>query len=120
MQIIPAILAATEEEFRRKVAHLRALGTMVQVDVCDGEFVPTKSWAPPEMMLGIMTGLPFEAHLMVSNPEHLVPVWLAAGASRVFYHSEATKVDGYIVRSIEPEGAKLGIAINPDTPISRI
>lgn len=120
MQIIPAILADTEQEFRDKVAHVRALGLLVQIDVCDGVFVKRKSWAPPEMMRKILGELPFEAHLMVSNPEHLVPVWLAAGATRVYYHAEATTVDGYIVRSIEPEGPKLGIAINPDTPISRI
>ena len=120
MQIIPAILADTEQEFRDKVAHVRALGLLVQIDVCDGEFVKRKTWAQPEMMRTIMGELPFEAHLMVSNPEHLVPVWLAAGATRVYYHAEATNVDGYMARSIVPDGAKLGIAINPDTPISRI
>lgn len=120
MQIIPAILAKDEEEFRAKVAHVRALGLPLQIDVCDGEFVLNKSWAPPEMMSKLLVDLSFEAHLMVSNPEHLVPVWIAAGASKVFYHAETTKVDGYILRSIEPDGKRLGIAINPDTPISRI
>jgi ribulose-phosphate 3-epimerase len=120
MQIIPAILAKDEEEFRVKVARVRVLGLPVQIDVCDGEFVKNKTWAPPEMMKKLLGNIPFEAHLMVSNPEHLVPVWIAAGAAKVFYHAESTNVDGYILRSIDPEGRRLGIAINPDTPISRI
>lgn len=120
MQIIPAILAKDEEEFRAKVARVSILGLTLQIDVCDGEFVKSKTWAPPEMMKKLLGNIPFEAHLMVSNPEHLVPVWIAAGASKVFYHAESTKADGYILRSIDPEGRRLGVAINPDTPISRI
>jgi ribulose-phosphate 3-epimerase len=120
MNILPAILATDENDFREKAARVFGLGLPVHVDVMDGNFVPGTSWAVPELMKKILGDLPFEAHLMVSNPEHLVPVWLAAGAARVYYHAESTHADPYIVRSIVPDGVRLGVAINPETPVSRI
>lgn len=120
IQVIPAILAKTEEEFRQKVEKVRPFATLVHVDVMDGSFVDHKTWAAPEKMKTILGDLPFEAHLMVSEPEHATMVWLAAGASRVFFHAEATTQDDLIVRAAEKMSDKIGIAINPETPLSRL
>ncbi|MFA6603894.1 MAG: ribulose-phosphate 3-epimerase [Patescibacteria group bacterium] len=119
-QVIPAILARTEEEFIAKIEKIRPLGVMVQIDVMDGRFVPNTTWADPEKIPGLLKGIPFEAHLMVDNPEHMAIVWLAAGAARVFFHIEATEREELILRSADKESGKVGIAINPDTPLSRI
>ncbi len=119
-QIIPAILAATEEEFRQKVERVRPFATFVHIDVMDGIFVNNTTWAAPEKMKEILGDLDFEAHLMVAEPEHPAMVWLAAGASRVFFHAEATTRDELIVRSAEGKADRVGIAINPDTPLSRL
>jgi len=119
-QIIPAILAATEEEFRQKVDRVKSFATLVHIDVMDGFFVNNTTWAEPEKMKNILGDLPFEAHLMVAAPEHLVMVWLAAGASRVFFHAESTTRDELIVRSAEGQAGRVGITINPETPLSRL
>jgi ribulose-phosphate 3-epimerase len=119
-EIIPAILAKDERAFIEKIERVRALGLMLHIDVMDGEFVPEKTWAPPERMREILGDTPFEAHLMVAAPEHLVPVWLAAGATRVIFHAEATTRESLICRINTDECKKLAIAINPDTPVSRI
>jgi len=119
-KIIPAILAKSEEEFRSKIVKVRSLATSVHIDVMDGYFVNNTTWAAPEKMREIMGDLPFEAHLMVADPEHSVMVWLAAGARRVYFHAEATNRDELIVKVAEDKADRIGIAVNPDTPLSRL
>jgi ribulose-phosphate 3-epimerase len=119
-QVIPTILAKDEQEFLAKLARVRGFAPMVHIDVMDGIFVPQKTWAPPEQMHHLLGGLPFEAHLMVSEPEHAVPVWLAAGASRVIFHAEASERESLIWRATDDRCSRLSLAINPETPISRL
>jgi ribulose-phosphate 3-epimerase len=93
---------------------------MLHVDVMDGIFVKNTTWSPPDRMRVLLEGIPFEAHLMVSNPEHAAPIWLACGASRVIFHVEATTKESLICRATAEECENLALAINPDTPISRL
>lgn len=118
--IVPAILARDEEEFVRKVDRVRALGLPLHIDVMDGIFVEHKTFAPADRMRELLDGLEFEAHLMVSNPEHAAPIWLACGASRVIFHVEATTKESLICRATAEECTNLSLAINPDTPISSL
>jgi ribulose-phosphate 3-epimerase len=123
MEIVPAILAHTEEEFLRKVERIRGLAPLAHVDVMDGIFVANNTWAPVERVEKIMDDLPFSVHLMVANPEHAAPVWAVSGASRVYFHLEATEREHLIMRAVEEndDGTHtIGVTINPDTPISRI
>ncbi|MEY4744879.1 MAG: hypothetical protein RL272_824 [Candidatus Parcubacteria bacterium] len=120
IEILPAILAHDEAEFVKKVDHVRPLGAMLHIDIMDGIFVKDKTWGPPDRMRLLLEGVPFEVHLMVSNPEHAVPIWLASGADRVVFHAEATTKEALICRATAEECAKLSFAINPDTPVSRI
>ncbi|MFC1638715.1 ribulose-phosphate 3-epimerase [Patescibacteria group bacterium] len=119
MEICPSILAHTEEEFRRKVERVRPLGLRLHVDVMDGQFVEAKTWAEASEMIHIVEELPFRTHLMVSNPEHSVPVWSVSGAEMVYFHFESTYRSSLIIRAAGRE-CDIGIAVNPRTPISRI
>lgn len=118
--IMPAILAKDEQEFLRKVDRVRALGLPLHVDVMDGIFVDNSTFAPADRMRELLDGLEFEAHLMVSNPEHAAPIWLACGASRVIFHVEATTKESLICRATAEECVNLSLALNPDTPVSRL
>lgn len=119
-EILPAILANSEEEFIKLVDHVRSLGLMLHIDIMDGAFVPATTWAPPERMRELLEGIRYEAHLMVTNPEHLVPVWIAAGADRVIFHAESTERVKLICHAVVPHCDRLCVAINPDTPVSHI
>lgn len=116
--VIPAILAHSEEEFRRKVENVRSLGAMVQIDVMDGTFVDNTSWADPVLAPEIIGDLPFEVHLMVAHPErHLAP-WLNAGAKRVWFHIEATTDVAAVLTAAGEDTDRVGAALNPDSPVS--
>jgi ribulose-phosphate 3-epimerase len=120
IHVIPAILAKNETDFLTKLARVRSFAPKIHIDVMDGVFVPEITWAPADQMRKILDGLPFEAHLMVSDPEHLSQVWLAAGAEQVVIHSESTKREKMICRAAEDGCGRLSLAINPETPISSI
>ena len=120
IDILPAILAHDEAEFMKKLERVRSLGAMLHIDVMDGIFVKNTTWSPPDKLRPLLEGIPFEAHLMVSNPEHAAPIWLASGAARVIFHAEATTKESLICRATAEECANLAVAINPDTPVSRI
>ena len=116
IEIHPAILAHSENEFMAKVERVRALGAPLHIDVMDGIFVQNTTWALPERMQELLAGIIFEAHLMVTNPESAIPSWLAAGARRIIFHAEATTDDASLCRN----DARLSVALNPETPISHL
>lgn len=116
--IIPAILAHSEDEFRRKIENVRPLGVMVQVDVMDGTFVDNTSWTDPLLVPQILGDLPFEVHLMISHPERHIVEWLHAGAERIWFHIEATTDPAAVLTAAGGDIGKIGVAINPGTPCS--
>jgi ribulose-phosphate 3-epimerase len=116
--VIPAILAHSEEEFRRKVENVRSLGAMVQIDVMDGTFVDNTSWADSVLVPEILGDLPFEVHLMVSRPEGHIAKWLNAGARRIWFHIEATTDAGAVITAAGEDTDRIGVALNPDSPVS--
>jgi ribulose-phosphate 3-epimerase len=119
-RVIPAILAHSEKEFRKKVGRVRPLGAMVQVDVMDGEFVDNTTWADPKLVPEILGDLPFEVHLMVMHPERHIAPWLQAGAQRIWFHIESTTDHAGVMATAGGEVRKLGVAIDPETPVSTL
>ena len=90
----------------------------IHFDIEDGSFVPV-------MNLGIKlipdlrpkTRLPFDVHLMMVDPEWILPEIIAAGANRVSVHYEACPYPRRVLRQIVTLGAQAGIAFNPATPL---
>ncbi|OIO52195.1 hypothetical protein COY93_02355 [Candidatus Uhrbacteria bacterium CG_4_10_14_0_8_um_filter_58_22] len=119
MEICPSILAASQDEFARKVERVRCLGLTIHVDLTDGIFVPQRSWADPLLVEECADGLKYGAHLMVDDPEHEVPIWLVSGAERVYFHAESTHRQDLIIRTVN-DPHRIGLALNPRTPVSDI
>ncbi len=94
---------------------------IIHLDVMDGHFVPNITFGPVVIKsIRRCTKLPFDAHLMIEKPEKFVKDFISAGADIVTVHLE-TKVDfDTIIRKIRNYGAEVGIAINPDTPFSKV
>ena len=91
---------------------------LVHVDVMDGHFVPNLTFGPPVVAaLARRTRLPLDVHLMVANPERLLDDYLAAGASWVSVHVEATAHLDRLLSRIRTAGARAGAVLNPATPV---
>ena len=119
LRISPSLASAPLEHLSKVVIELESAGAdMIHFDIEDGSFVPV-------MTLGTkvirdarpFTRLPFDVHLMMVNPEWILPEVISAGANRVSVHYEACPYPRRILRQIVSLGAQAGIAFNPATPI---
>lgn len=120
--IIPAILTNNKEELVR-LAHIfeRAGVPRVQLDVCDGAFVPERTIEGHEQLKRLTTSLQFDVHLMVQHPEQACANWCTVpNADRFFIHVETTDMFGELCGHAKVCGKTLGAAINPDTPLEKL
>ena len=121
VNIIPAILARDAIEFAQRLRLVESSVEFVQIDVMDKKFVPYKSWAEPEVIKTIPTPLKYELHLMVADPLAEIKKWKdIKNVKRVIFHIEVKKDQKPIVQALKRKKYKVGIAINPRTPISKI
>ncbi len=119
--IYPSILNADhahmQQEFDRVCGHADG----IHLDVMDGRFVEpvTFDLATIERYTK-MCSLPFDAHLMIVEPERHAEDYLAAGASSVTFHLEVAAEPGKLIDRLHARGAGAGISINPDTPVEGV
>jgi ribulose-phosphate 3-epimerase len=61
--------------------------------------------------------LPFDVHLMLTNPEWILPKMKECGINRVSFHLEASQYPRRILGMIQDLGMQAGLALNPATPL---
>jgi len=117
--IAPSILSADFSRLAEAVAVAeQGQADMVHVDVMDGHFVPSITFGEKLVSdLREKTNLPLNVHLMVDNPEKLIPGFLEAGADWLSFHLEVTPHVHRLLQLIKEAGRKAGLAINPATPV---
>ena len=94
----------------------RAGADLLQLDICDGHFVPTISFGEEVVRRTCqVTKLPVEVHLMVSRPEDWLVRMRGMGQFRMIFHLEASKRAMGMIQAIAAEKLKAGIAVNPET-----
>jgi ribulose-phosphate 3-epimerase len=120
--IAPSMLKCDFANLHREVELLESAGArLLHLDVMDGHFVPNLSYGPPIIKsLRAVTRLPFEAHLMVSDPGRYLADYLDAGCDIITVHIEAVPQPVDLLRRIRDEGAAAGLALNPGTPVETI
>jgi ribulose-phosphate 3-epimerase len=93
----------------------------LHLDVMDGAFVPNLTFGP-KMVKDVKTvsHLPLDVHLMTERPEHLVPMFIDAGADHITFHIEATIHIHRLLMSIREAGRKCGVSLVPSTPVSAL
>jgi ribulose-phosphate 3-epimerase len=85
-------------------------------DVMDGNFVPNLTFGPDVVACcRDRTTIPFEAHLMVADPDRLLGRWAEAGCQRVIVHAEACTHLHRTLGALRESGLSAGVALNPAT-----
>jgi len=120
IKIAPSLLSADFADIAFEIERVAA-ADYLHLDVMDGRFVPNITWGPKIIGdLRKLTKLPFDAHLMIVEPEKYVGNFREAGADIITIHSEATVHLDRTIRLIKSHGAKAGVAICPSTPVSML
>lgn len=118
--IAPSILAADFKNLERDLKKTEKAGAQyVHLDVMDGTFVPSISFGMPVIQsLRSINNSIFDVHMMVHNPERYIDDFVACGADSITIHAEATNHLARVVSQIKNSGIKVGVALNPSTPLS--
>lgn len=117
--VIPAILAKSREELLSRIAQVNGLVQEVQLDIMDGEFVPNRTVGLEDLLsVPALRGGKYEFHWMVREPEK----WIEKmpGPHLHLVHVETIRSLEVIENAVKKAGGRLGLAINPDTPLERL
>ena len=122
MILSPSILAADFGMLADQIKRAEKAGAKwLHIDVMDGHFVPNISFAMPVIKsIRKYTDMFFDVHLMITPPEKYIDDFINAGADGVTFHIEATENPDKCIELIRNRGKKVGISINPNTPVSAI
>lgn len=120
--LVASVLPADFADLGRQVQEIEKAGVdRIQWDVMDGRFVPNITFGPD--VIASCRGLVemgFEAHLMVEDPDPMLPRWVEAGCELVIVHAEACRHLHRTLARIRELDARSGVALNPATPLSAV
>lgn len=118
----PSILAADFSRLGEQVKEVELAGAdYLHLDVMDGIFVPSISFGMPVIRsLRGSTGLFFDVHLMLQNPQWYIKEFVDCGADLINFHLEAVEDPKVVIGAIKALGKKAGITIKPATPAEAV
>lgn len=122
IKIAPSILDCDLTRLRESIAEIEEAGVdVLHVDVADGHFAPNiMSGARLTEAVAECATVPVDVHLMITDPVKYAPRFIEAGADIVLFHAEAVEDLPAVVRIIRDEGARVGVALKPNTPAEAV
>ena len=121
-ELAPSILSADFNCLGEQIHQVEESGIRwLHIDVMDGTFVPSISYGMPVIAsIRKKTSLFFDVHLMVEEPGRYIQDFKKCGADQLTVHAEACRHLDSTLREIRKAGMRVGVAVNPATPISQL
>ncbi|WP_294778036.1 ribulose-phosphate 3-epimerase [uncultured Eubacterium sp.] len=120
LKISPSILASDYANLQSELDRI-STSDMIHIDVMDGHFVPNISiGAPVVAACKKVCNVPFDVHLMISNPLDYAEDFAKAGADIICFHTECDSDTEQTIDKILSLGKKAALAIKPATPIDEV
>lgn len=131
MHIIPAILPKDFEEVQKKVARVAKFVPWVQVDLCDGKFVLSRTWPyteggweniPRDLELPFWQDVNYEFDLMVADPVSVVDKVMELGGMRAVIHVGSAPEEEILkaLRALEYYDMEAVLAIDNTRPLEEL
>ncbi len=122
VKISPSILSSDYSILGDELKRMQDCGAdMLHIDVMDGHFVPNITLgAPIVRCIRKCSTLPFDVHLMISDPYKYVPDFVRAGSDIITFHIEADSDTEKTIELINSLGVKAGLAVKPKTPVEEV
>jgi ribulose-phosphate 3-epimerase len=122
VRLAASVLSADFAALGRDVeAAERGGADFIHVDVMDGHFVPNLTIGVPVVRaLKRVARVPLDVHLMITNPDRFLDVFVEAGAAMISVHVEVVPHLHRAIQAIKALGAQAGVVLNPSTPVSAL
>ena len=118
--LAPSILSADFSKLGEQIKEVEEAGAdIIHLDIMDGRYVPNITFGMPVIeSIRKITNLPFDAHLMIVEPEKYIKDFIKAGCNMISFHPDASIHVHRTIELIKSNGAKAGIVLNPATPVN--
>ncbi|MBQ2679856.1 MAG: ribulose-phosphate 3-epimerase [Firmicutes bacterium] len=122
IKFAPSLLSADFKKLEEEIKCVDDAGAQyLHLDIMDGHFVPNISYGPAVVKdIRSVSGMVFDVHLMISEPEKYIEEFVKAGADIITVHVETVKDKRGILQMIRDFGVKSSISVKPKTPVSEI
>ena len=122
MKISPSILSCDYGRMAEELKDMENCGAdYMHIDVMDGHFVPNITLgAPLVKCIRKATDVPFDVHLMISEPLKYIDDFCKAGADIITFHTECDSPIDETIDKILANGVKASLTVKPKTPVEDI